>query len=40
MDTYFISKHFNWKIAAIISEGHKDGERSSVVYVSGEEVCF
>lgn len=30
----------DWKVAAMIADGHKGGEASPVVYVSGEEVCF
>ena len=30
--------NLNWKIAAIIAEGHDIGGSSPVVYVSGEEV--
>jgi hypothetical protein len=31
---------FDWKIAALIAEGHDLGRPAPVVYVSGEEVIF
>lgn len=31
---------FDWKIAALIAEGHALGQPAPVVYVSGEEVIF
>lgn len=36
-----VSNHtFDSKIAAILAEGHGEGELTSVVYVSGEEVAL